>query len=230
MTNRPRRQFNDDALQSGTLFRTAKKEAKEPARPRSGADSLARDQHRSAAPMEICIQPEFDFESRSYERGCPQSALIPVASLADRRRAGAFDALLVALASTGFIGLFHLLGGQISFGKVDALVCAVIVYLFYSSYFLLFTVIAGATPGMQWMHLTAVRLDGSLPDTRELLWRSFGYLISGATLLGFFWAVWDEDQFTWQDRISRTYLTSATPFLAPEPIQRPATGRAFARR
>ena len=229
MTNRPR-QLSHNALQAGSHVHTPRPEAKGPARPRGGADPQARDRNRSAVPVEIHIQPEFDFESRSYERGCPQTALVPVASLAERRRAGLLDALFIALASIGFIGLFHLLGGQIALGKVDALVCAVIVYLFYGSYFLLFTVIAGATPGMQMMHLVAVRLDGSLPDTRELLWRGFGYLISGATLLGFFWAVWDEEQFTWQDRISQTYLTSAVPFLMPEPVQRPATGRAFARK
>jgi len=230
MTNRPRRQLSYKAPQAGSLFYTPKPEAKEPTRPRAGVDSGARDQRRSAAPVEIYIQPEFDFESRSYERGCPRTALVPVARLAERQRAGSLDALFIILASVGFIALFRLLGGQIALGRVDALVYTVIVYLFYASYFLLFTVIAGGTPGMQVMHLVAVRLDGSLPDTRELLWRGFGYLISGATFLGFFWAVWDEDQFTWQDRISQTYLTSAVPFREPEPTQRPATARAFARK
>jgi len=229
MTNRPR-QLSHDALQAGSLVHAPNPEAKGPTRSRGGADPQARDRHRSAVPVEIYIQPEFDFESRSYERGCPQTALVPVASLDERRRAGLFDALFITLASIGFIGLFRLLGGQIALGRVDALVCVVIVYLFYASYFLLFTVIAGATPGMQRMHLAVVRLDGSLPDTRELLWRGFGYLISGATLLGFFWAVWDEEQFTWQDRISQTYLTNAMPFFAPEPTQRPAAGRVFARK
>jgi hypothetical protein len=68
---------------------------------------------------------------------------------------------------------------------------------------------------MQLRGLTIVRLDGSLPDTKQLLWRSFGYLLSGTTLmLGFLWALWDEDRFTWQDRISHTYITAANP-LAP---------------
>ena len=39
---------------------------------------------------------------------------------------------------------------------------------------------------MQLLCLTAVRLDGTVPDTRQLLWRSFGYLLAGATfMLGF---------------------------------------------
>jgi uncharacterized RDD family membrane protein YckC len=53
-------------------------------------------------------------------------------------------------------------------------------------------------------------LDGTFPETRQLLWRSFGYLLSGATLLlGFLWALWDEDRMTWHDRISQTYIASA---------------------
>jgi RDD family len=65
---------------------------------------------------------------------------------------------------------------------------------------------------MQIRGLSIVRLDGSLPETKQLLWRSFGYLLSGATLMfGFLWAIWDEDHFTWQDRISQTYITAATP-------------------
>ena len=85
-------------------------------------------------------------------------------------------------------------------------------FLLYALYFFLFTTFAGATPGMQLRGLTIVRLDGTLPETRQLVWRSFGYLLSGATLtLGFLWALWDEDHFTWQDRISQTYVTAATP-------------------
>ncbi len=65
---------------------------------------------------------------------------------------------------------------------------------------------------MQLRGLSIVRLDGTLPDTHQLLWRSFGYLLCGATLtLGFFWALWDEDRFTWQDRISQTYVTAVEP-------------------
>ena len=82
--------------------------------------------------------------------------------------------------------MFRSLGGQLTLEKTDAIVYLAVAYLFYALYFFLFTVMAGATPGMQLRRLTVVRLDGSLPDTRQLLWRNFGYLLSGATLmLGF---------------------------------------------
>jgi hypothetical protein len=41
-----------------------------------------------------------------------------------------------------------------------------------------------------------------------MAWRSLGYMISASTcFLGFIWAIWDEDQLCWHDRMSQTYLT-----------------------
>ena len=162
--------------------------------------------------VEIRIQPELDFSSSPDDRAHPQTALVPVASLVERRWAAAIDAIFLAFTCAGFVGLFRSLGGEIGLERMDAIVCAAVVYLFYGVYVSLFTTLAGSTPGMQLRGLTIVRLDGSLPDTRQLLWRSFGYLLSAATLmLGFVWALWDEDRFTWQDRISQTYITAAAP-------------------
>ena len=180
--------------------------------------------------VEINIQPELDFTSFPDDRAHPQTALVPVASLAERRHAGALDLLFLSLTYAGFLGLFRSLGGQLVLEKVDAIVYLATFYLFYAQYFFLFTTFAGATPGMQLCGLTIVRLDGSLPDTRQLLWRSFGYLLSGATmLLGFLWSLWDEDRFTWQDRISQTYVTAATPVREASEFQvQPAQRQRFA--
>jgi uncharacterized RDD family membrane protein YckC len=184
---------------------------------------------RGAERVDICIQPELNFANSPEDRARPQTALVPVAALADRRWAGLLDAIFLALTCAGFIGLFHSLGGQMTLEKTDAIVYLTAAYLFYAVYFFLFTVLAGSTPGMQLMNLTVVRLDGSLPDTRQLLWRNFGYLISGATLmLGFVWALWDEDRFTWQDRMSQTYITSAAPLANLEPLEVPVRRRQFA--
>ncbi|MFI5091966.1 MAG: RDD family protein [Candidatus Acidiferrales bacterium] len=184
---------------------------------------------RQAERMEICIQPELDFSTALHDRAHPQTALVPVADLAERRSAGMLDALFLALTAAGFLGLFRSLGGQIIFEKVDAIVYLTAFYLFYAQYFFLFTTFAGATPGMQLRGLTIVRLDGTLPDTRQLLWRSFGYLLSGATLmLGYLWALWDEDHFTWQDRISQTYITAAAPLADSDSFDVRAAHHTFA--
>ena len=189
-----------------------------PFRPRKNAQHIVREHPRPRSPqrerterLEICIQPQLDFAS-SVDRARPLTALIPIASLSQRGRAGALDALFILLTTAGFLALFRYIGGRIGFGKVDILVFATIIYLFYALYFFIFNTLAGITPGMQLCGLSCVRLDGSLPDTAQLLWRGFGYLLSGTAMsFGFLWSLWDEDSFTWQDRISQTYLTAASP-------------------
>lgn len=223
-----RRKLRPDDSQSGLPFVREPEFEEEipiPERPRSRTVSRTRQTER----MEIRIQPELDFSNFPDDRAHPQTALVPVADLVERRYAGALDAIFLVLTYAGFLGLFRSLGGQILFQKIDAIVYLTTFYLLYAQYFFLFTTFAGATPGMQLRELTIVRLDGTLPETRQLLWRSFGYLLSGATLmLGFLWAVWDEDRFTWQDRISQTYVTAATPVVSSDAFEVPPGRHTFA--
>ena len=188
----------------------------------ANAASVAKARRKAAAKAErveiAILQPQLDFSAATGDRARPQTALIPVASLKERRYAGALDGLFLVISCVGFLGLFHSLGGKLGLAKVDAAVFVITFFLLYGLYFSIFTAFAGATPGMQLRGLCAVRLDGWLPDNRQLGWRSFGYLVSGGALaLGFLWSLWDEDQFTWHDRISRTYVTSAEPLGLSDP-------------
>jgi uncharacterized RDD family membrane protein YckC len=216
-----RRRLRPEDPQSGLPFIREPEFEEEPVvvqrpRPRPSLRS------RHAERMEIRIQPELDFASFQDDRAHPQTALVPVAALSERRVAGLLDAIFLILTYAGFLGLFRSLGGEILFQKLDAIVYVTTFFLLYAQYFFIFTTFAGATPGMQIRGLTIVRLDGTLPETRQLLWRSFGYILSAATLtLGFFWALWDEDRFTWQDRISQTYVTSAAPVMNQEAFEVP---------
>ena len=168
---------------------------------------------RAPERVEISIfQPEFNFSAASEDRAHPQTALVPVASLRERRIAGVLDLTFLALSYVMFAAMFRSLGGRVSFARTDAIVLGATFLLLYVIYFSIFTFFGGATPGMQLRGLYVVRLDGRLADTRQLLWRSFGYLLSaGALTMGFVWALWDDDQFTWHDRISHTYLTDTLP-------------------
>ncbi len=134
--------------------------------------------------------------------------LYTVASLSERRKAAIADIGLLLFSYGGMLALFTVLGGHIGFNKLDLAVVAATFALFYAQYFALFTVFGGSTPGMMLRGLRVVRFDGGLPTSRQMAWRSFGYLISAGTcFLGFVWALWDDDQLCWQDRISQTYLT-----------------------
>src|SRR5579863_9262995 len=110
------------------------------------------------------------------------------------------------------------LGGRIGFDKLDLTVAGATFALFYAQYFALFTVFGGSTPGMMLRGLRVVSFHGGIPTSRQMAWRSFGYLISAGTcFLGFFWALWDDDQLCWQDRISQTYVTPVEEFNAQHP-------------
>lgn len=171
-------------------------------------------------------QPELDFAAHDRSRFHPNSALVPVAGLAERRRAGLLDTLFLLLAYLGFASLFSSLGGHFSLDKMDAIVSAAAFFLFYASYFTLFTFFGGYTPGMQLRRLIVVNADGAPPSFRQLFWRSFGYVVSGGTLLlGFLWSVWDEDHLTWQDRISQTYVTAAAPLLGSNSLDSAPPGQ-----
>ena len=235
-----RRHLRPDDSQSGLPFsrkskideeEAARERQREVERQRRAERPRARQAQRQTEHVEIRIQPELDFSYAPDDRAHPQTALVPVASLVDRRKAGLLDALFLGLTYIGFLGLFRSLGGQLLAEKADAVVYLAAFFLFYALYFFLFTTCAEATPGMQLLCLTTVRLDGTVPDTRQLLWRSFGYALAGATLmLGFVWALWDEDHFTWQDRISQTYITGAAPVVEPDAIELPASRHSFARK
>jgi len=222
-----RRRLHPDDSQSGLPFSAELELEEKEVRERPRQRPAQRQRHTER--MEINIQPELDFSSALDDRAHPQTALVPVADLAARRQAGLLDAIFLALTYAGFLGLFRSLGGHLTFEKVDGIVYLISFYLLYAQYFCLFTTFAGSTPGMQLRGLTIVRLDGTLPDTSQLLWRSFGYLLSGATLLlGYLWSLWDEDHFTWQDRISQTYVTSAAPIADPDAFDVRSPHRTFA--
>ena len=137
-----------------------------------------------------------------------QEPLRFVASLSERRRAALADAGLLAFSYGGMLALFMVLGGRIGLNKTDLLLAGATFVLFYVQYFSVFTVFGGATPGMMLRRLRVASFDGGVPTSRQMVWRSVGYLISaGSCFLGFVWALWDDDHLCWQDRISETYLT-----------------------
>jgi uncharacterized RDD family membrane protein YckC len=152
------------------------------------------------------------------EPGSTPDDIYPVASLAERRRAAGLDFALLIFSYGGMLALFIALGGRIGFNKLDLVVSGATLVLFYAQYFALFTFFGGSTPGMMIRGLRVVSFDGGVPASRQMAWRSFGYLISAGTcFLGFLWALWDEDHLCWQDRISQTYLTAIEGVDLPGP-------------
>ena len=171
------------------------------------------------------LQPSLDFSGAAAPAvGGPSdwhvSLVSPMASLHERRLAALLDGALILFAYGSFLSLFSALGGRFVISKLDAAILLATLALFYGQYFALFTFFGGATPGMLWRELRVATFDGREPQLRDLAWRSFGYLVSAGTLmLGFLWALWDEDHLCWHDRISHTHLTwTADAITASEPV------------
>jgi uncharacterized RDD family membrane protein YckC len=143
--------------------------------------------------------------------------LYPVASLGDRQLAGVIDAACLLFAFGGFVALFGSLGGQLTLSKMNAAVYLVALSVVYFQYFALFTVFGATTPGMMFRGLQVMSFSGDTPTPRQMLLRSAGYMLSAGTcFIGFLWALWDEDQLTWHDRLSKTYLSSAQTYSEVE--------------
>lgn len=217
---RSRRQRGELDSQSALPFSAPSEAAAQSAaeaQPSDGRQSLrlsARSRPQPPEPVAIAAQSELDFETAPLASAAqqPSNRLVPVAQVRDRLHAGLLDAGFLIITYGGFLLLFSSLGNSLSFGKVEAAVYAATLFLIYGLYFTLFTAFGASTPGMLLRNLHFVSFDGHPATPQQMLWRCFGYLISAAAgLLGFLWALWDEDHLTWHDRISQTYITDASP-------------------
>lgn len=165
-------------------------------------------------------QPGLEFPAGTIPS--PNHALVPVAAIGRRAHAWLIDVGFLIGCWVLFLGLLEALGVGLAGNRLAVAVALSILFLLYTQYFGLFTAFGGTTPGMRMAGLRVVSFDGNLPTSKQLLWRSMGYFLSGgACFLGFLWALWDEDRLCWQDRTSQTYLTA----LAPVPEQQPAEAR-----
>jgi uncharacterized RDD family membrane protein YckC len=182
---------------------------------------IASKPHTADGRMMIDVSNSSDADASSEEAGKlterAHAGLYPVASLKDRQLAGIIDAAFLLFAFGGFVALFGSLGGQLTLSKMSAAVYLAALSVVYFQYFALFTVFGATTPGMMFRGLQVMSFSGEPPTPRQMLLRSAGYMLSAATcLIGFIWALWDEDQLTWHDRLSKTYLSSAQTYAEVE--------------
>jgi uncharacterized RDD family membrane protein YckC len=166
--------------------------------------------------IDVSLDPETQAAAPNQKmraEGSAPSDLHPVASIDERRLAGLIDLGCLLFAYGAFLALFGSLGGQFTLSKLSAAVYAATFAIVYLQFFFLFTVFGGTTPGMMMRGLQVVTLNGETPTPKQMLLRSAGYMLSASTFfLGFLWAMWDEDERTWHDHLSNTYLSKAPTF------------------
>ena len=153
-------------------------------------------------------QPKLDFHRGALPDQVWRSR--PVAPLRLRVAAHVRDLLMVAYAVLLFLATLLLIPYfgvtvQLQMGLLGGIVCgSLLLALLFA---LLFVWGAGVTPGMKRTGLRLVTFDGLPAPRRQRFWRIFGGLVSaGSFLIGFLWAVVDEERLYWHDHISKTYL------------------------
>ncbi|MGA8743578.1 MAG: RDD family protein [Terracidiphilus sp.] len=87
-------------------------------------------------------------------------------------------------------------------------VCGVILTLgFATLYEWFFLTFAKVTPGMRYAQLSLCTFDEQVPTSAQVKERMKAMLISVLPVgLGMVWSIFDEDQMSWHDRLSKTYL------------------------
>jgi uncharacterized RDD family membrane protein YckC len=93
-------------------------------------------------------------------------------------------------------------------GKRVSEVCGAVAVLgFAALYEWLFLTFAKVTPGMRYAQLSLCTFDEQIPTRDQVKARLKAMLISVLPVgLGMLWSIFDEDQMSWHDRLSKTYL------------------------
>lgn len=173
-------------------------------------------------PAEQLQLPNFDdiqLEA-THQAVLPELELGPQpAPLGQRMMAGAVDAAIVLGAAAVFNVTFTQLAEENVHSRM-ALLCAVAVCgVLWTLYQYTFLVHGIGTPGMHLAHLELANFDGKPVSGFDRRCRAVASALSGFSLgLGFLWALVDEDQLGWHDRMTKTLIRSsvAQPVMARE--------------
>ena len=164
-------------------------------------------------PAEQLQLPNFDdiqLEA-THQAVLPELELGPQpAPLGQRMMAGAVDAAIVLGAAAVFNVTFTQLAEENLHSRM-ALLCAMAVCgVLWTLYQYTFLVHGVGTPGMHLAHLELANFDGKPVSAFDRRCRAVASALSGFSLgLGFLWALVDEDQLGWHDRMTKTLIRSS---------------------
>ncbi len=169
------------------------------------------------SPLELGAHPEAAVPQLSAARQPEQGyqaetapLLQDLATVGDRLMAALVDASVVFACFLLSLLVFFFCTAHPPAGKAPLLVAALflgVLSTFYGWLFLSFG--GGSTPGMRYAGIALCTFSDENPTRRELQQRIPATALALLPLgLGVLWALLDEDQLGWQDRITRTYQRS----------------------
>lgn len=163
-------------------------------------------------PQQMELLPSFEDIQLEPGHSSPatQPEVIPrPASLQQRFFAGLVDVIAVALAAATFEFTFVRLAEDDPHSRM-ALLCGVAVSgTLWVLFQYLFLVHGTGTPGMRLARLELTTFEGKPASTGARRCRALASTLSALSIgLGYAWALFDEDQLGWHDRITGTLLYS----------------------
>jgi uncharacterized RDD family membrane protein YckC len=173
---------------------------------------------KPAEQMELL--PSFDdIQLEASERRpapMPENSARP-APLKLRAIAAVIDAGLVLFAAVIFGITFRQVADGLPHAKLAPLFALAIVGSLWMLYQYVFLVHSSGTPGMFLSQLELVTFDGKRPRLLSRRCRALACALSAGSLgLGYGWALIDEDQLGWHDRMTQTLLRECSQQEPPE--------------
>jgi uncharacterized RDD family membrane protein YckC len=144
-------------------------------------------------------------------RAAAEAEDVPIrpAALEDRIMAALVDAALSFAGFLIFVFVFSSCTAHPPAGRTALAAGSLALVVTFAAYQWLFFRFGESTPGMTYARIALCTIDDDNP-TRQAMQRRVGALLLSALPLGLglLWAVFDEDQLGWHDRISGTYQRS----------------------
>jgi uncharacterized RDD family membrane protein YckC len=171
----------------------------------------------SSAPPPVTNAPEWssirlDAHTVTAPAPSPETPLLPSlhplrpASLELRAMASLIDGLLVTGAFVACVGIFAKFIGSIPTDIPAAIIAVLTLAIFHGLYQLLFFTLTDQTPGMAYARISLCTFADDNPTRKAMRKRILAQALAVAPLgLGLLWALLDEDNLGWHDRISRMY-------------------------
>jgi uncharacterized RDD family membrane protein YckC len=171
---------------------------------------------RARAPKMAEGQEAFRFvpppPSKPFSREMDRSQSYPVALRGVRASAALLELGFILLFCAAFVGSVRTTLGQLPVGTSLApywLIALGVIALIYKLGWCLFL---REAPGLRLAGLRVVSFDGHPPSRAQRVVRLFaGCLSLAAGGMGLLWALGDQEQLTWHDHISQTFVTAAPP-------------------
>lgn len=146
---------------------------------------------------------------RRRTQAAPGAPAIKPAPLEDRIMASLVDVALSFAGFLVFVFVFNSCTAHPPAGRTAVIAASLAVLATFIAYQWLFFRFGESTPGMMYARIALCTMDDNNPDRTARQRRVGALLLSALPLgLGLLWAMFDEDQLGWHDRISGTYQRS----------------------